>query len=142
MRSLDLCLRFLRFRLLETVRHPHLTVHRRRGSEMLLRLLPVARAPAELAEAEVAVGDKGAPAEFGGERHRLTVVGLGGLNLLVCIERQRNGAENVKHIRFRASLLLSPSEIACSNRSRSILAKTVRLTLIFVMEPSGAIRSR
>src|SRR5215470_132972 len=78
---------------------------------MLLRLFALARAPMEHAEAEVAVGNERAPAELGGERHRLTVVGLGGLNLLVCIERQRNGAENVKHIRFRASLLLSLSEI-------------------------------
>src|SRR5215470_5564643 len=78
---------------------------------MLLRLFALARAPMEHAEAEVAVSNERAPAELGGERHRLTVVGLGGLNLLVCFERQRNGAENIKHIRFRASLLLSPSEI-------------------------------
>src|SRR5215468_8912128 len=78
---------------------------------MLLRLFALARAPMEHAEAEVAVGNERAPAELGGERQRLTVVGLGCLNMLVCIERQRNGAENIKHIRFRASLLLSPSEI-------------------------------
>jgi hypothetical protein len=33
---------------------------------MLLRLLALARAPVELAEAEVAVGDEGAHAELGG----------------------------------------------------------------------------
>ena len=43
----------LRFRLLQPVRHPHLAVHRRCGGEMLLRLLTLARAPVELAEAEV-----------------------------------------------------------------------------------------
>jgi predicted O-methyltransferase YrrM len=36
---------------------PHLAVHLRRGGEMLLRLLALARAPVEPAEAEVAVGD-------------------------------------------------------------------------------------
>src|SRR5215470_16020835 len=50
----------LRLRLLQPVRHPHLAVHRRRGGEVLLRLLALARAPVELAEAEVAVGDEGA----------------------------------------------------------------------------------
>src|SRR5262245_56839207 len=35
-------------------------VHRRRGGEMLLRLLALAGAPVELPEAEVAVGDEGA----------------------------------------------------------------------------------
>src|SRR5262249_2335644 len=55
--SIYLCLR-----LLQPVRHPHLAVHRRRGGEMLLRVLTLARAPGELAEAEVAVGDEGAQA--------------------------------------------------------------------------------
>src|SRR5262249_32883892 len=49
----------LSLRLLQPVRHPHLAVHRRRSGEMLLRLLALARAPVELAEAEVAVGDEG-----------------------------------------------------------------------------------
>src|SRR5262245_11537829 len=39
----------LRLRLLQPVRHPHLAVHRRRGGEMLLRLLTLARASIELA---------------------------------------------------------------------------------------------
>src|SRR5262245_61805204 len=43
-----------RLRLLQPVRHPHLAVHRRRGGEVFLRLLALARAPIELAEAEVA----------------------------------------------------------------------------------------
>src|SRR5262249_2270739 len=60
--------------LLQPVRHPHLAVHRRRGGEMLLRLLALARAPVELAEAEVAVGDERAYAELVGERQRLWVV--------------------------------------------------------------------
>ena len=41
-----------------------------------LRLLALARAPVELAEAEVAVGDEGAHAARLGERQRLAVVGL------------------------------------------------------------------
>src|SRR5262245_5616977 len=49
----------LRLRLLQPERHLHLAVHRRRGGEVLLRLLALARAPVELAEAEVAVGDEG-----------------------------------------------------------------------------------
>src|SRR5262249_47438673 len=67
-------------RLLHPVRHPHLSIHRRRGGEMLLRLLALARAPVELAEAEVAVGDEGAHAELDGERYRLAVVLLGALD--------------------------------------------------------------
>jgi hypothetical protein len=35
---------------------------------MLVRLLTLARAPVELAEAEVAVGDEGAHAQLAGER--------------------------------------------------------------------------
>src|SRR5438552_14378919 len=54
--------------------HLHLTVHRRRRAEMLMRLLALARAPGELAEAEVAVGDERAHAELAGERQRLAVV--------------------------------------------------------------------
>jgi hypothetical protein len=48
----------LRLRLLQPEGHAHLAVHRRRGGEVLLRLLALARAPVELAEAEVAVGDE------------------------------------------------------------------------------------
>src|SRR4030095_199443 len=44
---------------------------------MPLRLLPLARAPVELTEAEVAVGDEGAHAEFIGKRQRITVVAFG-----------------------------------------------------------------
>ncbi len=68
-------------------------------------------ASVEFAEAEVAVGDEGAHAEFGGERERLAIVGLGRLNPLGRIERRGNGAETAKDDRFRAPLLLSPSEI-------------------------------
>src|SRR5262249_48344204 len=50
--------------LLQPVRHPHLAVHRRRGGVVLVRLLALARAPVELAAAEMAVGDKGAHADF------------------------------------------------------------------------------
>src|SRR5262249_22289991 len=63
-----------RLRLLQPVRHPHLAVHRRRGGEVLLRLLALARASVAPAETEVAVGDEGAHAEFLGYPQRFTVV--------------------------------------------------------------------
>src|SRR6266851_2959604 len=66
----------LRLRLLQPVRHAHLAVHRRRGGEVLLRLLASAGAPVELAEAEVAVCDERAHAELTGERQRLAVVAV------------------------------------------------------------------
>jgi hypothetical protein len=49
----DLCLR-----LLQPEPHVHLAVHRRREGEVLAGLFLIARAPGELAEAEVAVGDE------------------------------------------------------------------------------------
>src|SRR2546422_8502765 len=64
----------LRLGLLQPEPHVHLAVHRRRGGQMLLRLLALAGAPEELGEAEVAVGDEGAHAELAGERQRLAVV--------------------------------------------------------------------
>jgi hypothetical protein len=63
-----------RLRLLQPEPHVHLAVHRRGGREVLLGLLAVARAPVQLAEAEVAVGDQGAHAEFGSKRQCLAVV--------------------------------------------------------------------
>jgi len=44
-------------------------------------LLALARAAVELAEAEVAVGDKWTPAARPGERQRLTIVGLAALGV-------------------------------------------------------------
>ena len=41
---------------------------------MLLRLLTLAGAPVELAEAEVAVGDEGAHSQFVGEGERMAVM--------------------------------------------------------------------
>jgi hypothetical protein len=49
---------------------------------MLPRLCLVAGALVELAEAEVAVGDERAHAEFGGQRERLTVVPFGVYEML------------------------------------------------------------
>jgi len=60
------------FRLIQPEPHPHLAIRRRRDREMLLRAL--ARAPVELAEAEVAVGNERAHAKFAGERQRLAIV--------------------------------------------------------------------
>src|SRR5262249_19390517 len=68
--SLGICsceLSRLLLRLLQPVRHPHLAVHRRRGGEILLRLLARTRAPVELAEAEVAVGDERAHVQLGSQ---------------------------------------------------------------------------
>jgi hypothetical protein len=45
--------------LLQPVPHAHLAIHRRRGRKVLVRLLTLSRAAAELAEAEVAVADDG-----------------------------------------------------------------------------------
>src|SRR5262245_38172010 len=59
--------------LLQPVRHLHLAVHPYRRSEMLLRQLALARAPVELAEAEVAVGDEGTHAEVAGQIERLAI---------------------------------------------------------------------
>src|SRR3989442_13943252 len=60
--------------MLEPEAHIHLAIHRRPGGEVLARLLVLARAPVELAEPEVAVGDERAHAELAGERQRLAVV--------------------------------------------------------------------
>src|SRR5262245_29236324 len=59
--------------LLQPVRHLHLAVHPYRRSEMLLRQLALARAPIELAEAEVAVGDEGTHAEVAGQIERIAI---------------------------------------------------------------------
>ncbi len=54
------------FGLLQIELHVHLAVHRGGGGEVLTGLLALARAPVELAEAEVAVGDERAHAELFG----------------------------------------------------------------------------
>ena len=68
--------RLLRLGLLQPEAHAHVAVHRRRGGEVLAGLLALARAPVELAEAEVAVGDERAHLELLGERERVTVVAV------------------------------------------------------------------
>src|SRR5262249_50378760 len=60
-----------RSRLLQPVRHAHRAIHRRRCGEMLLRLLALARAPVERAEAEVAVGGERVQPESGTRGHSL-----------------------------------------------------------------------
>jgi hypothetical protein len=53
-----------------------------------VRLLALAGAPIELAEAEVAEGDERAHAAGLGERHRLAVLGLAPLSIeSVCLDR-------------------------------------------------------
>ena len=62
-----------------------------------LRLLALARAPVELAEAEVAVGDERAHAARLGERQRLAVVGLAALGIEP-VGMGRDVAEQVQRI--------------------------------------------
>src|SRR5262245_24002704 len=71
----------LRLRPLQPIRHSHVAVQGRRRGEVLLRLLALARAAVELAEAEVAVGDERAHAAWLGECERLAVVGLAALGI-------------------------------------------------------------
>src|SRR3972149_6862548 len=68
--------RQFRLCLLQPEPHVHLAVHRRRGREVLLALMPLTRAPVELAEPEVAVGDERAHPQLLGERERVTVVAV------------------------------------------------------------------
>src|SRR5215510_12280405 len=77
----------LPFRLLQPIRHPHLAVHRRRGSYVLVRLLALAGAPVELTETEVAVGDERAHAELSGQHQSLTVGIFGSLGLRGTVTR-------------------------------------------------------
>src|SRR5215467_13446873 len=84
----------LSLRLLEPEAHVHLAVHRRREGEVLLRLLTLARACEQLAEAEVAVGDERAHAARLGERQRLTVIRLAALG----IEPRRVGRDVAKQM--------------------------------------------
>src|SRR5215475_13751665 len=70
-----------RLRLLQEEPHVHHAVHRRRGGEVLMRLLALVRAAVEPAEAEVAVGNERAHAARLGEGQRLGVVGLSALTI-------------------------------------------------------------
>src|SRR5262249_36880693 len=91
-------------RLLQPVRHPHLPVHRRRGGEVLLRLLPLVRTPAELAAANVAVGDGRAHPSRLGQRQRFAVVGLGLLELPT-IRMRGDLSEKPQGPRFKPAFL-------------------------------------
>jgi hypothetical protein len=71
----------LRLRLLQPEAHVHLAVQRRRGGEVLARLLTLARTVGEPAGAEVAMGDEGPHPEFLGQCERLAVVGLAALGV-------------------------------------------------------------
>src|SRR5260370_3957992 len=66
----------LRLGRLQPELHAHLAVHTRCGRQLPLRILPLARAPVELAEGEVAVGDERSHAARRVEGQRLAVVGL------------------------------------------------------------------
>jgi hypothetical protein len=71
--------------------------HRRRGGEVLLRVLTLARTPVELAETEVAVGNERAHAARLGERQRLAVVGLSALGI-ESVERSGDVAEQAQRL--------------------------------------------
>jgi hypothetical protein len=60
---------------------PPAPIHLRRRGEVLLRLLALARAPVELAEAEVAVGDERAHAQSVGERPCSAIVSFAALGI-------------------------------------------------------------
>src|SRR5262249_20931750 len=79
-----------RLRLLQPEGHAHLAVHRGGGGQMHLRLRLIARAPVELAEAEVAVGDQGPHVQFASERERRFKLGLSQIDLTL-IERNLGG---------------------------------------------------
>src|SRR5258708_32723435 len=64
----------LDLRLLQPKRHVHVVIHRGRGAEMVARLVAFARAPVELAEAEMAVGDERAHAARFGKTQRAEIV--------------------------------------------------------------------
>ena len=70
----------LRLRLLQPVCHVHFAIHRGRDSEVLLSLLGM-----QFAEAQVAVGDEWADAAWLGDCQRLAVVTLATLLLEVLI---------------------------------------------------------
>src|SRR5215831_1845188 len=124
---------------LQPVRHLHLAEHRRRGGQVLLRLMLLAGASVELAKPEVAVSDEGAHATRLGEGQRLAVVGLAafgiepvgvGRNVTEQVERMgrvpgltRGGAhravtqalrvvETAEHQRGSTQRLIEPSEKA------------------------------
>src|SRR5260370_24717997 len=63
-------------RLLQRESLGHRAVHGGRRRDVLLRLLESARAPVELAEAQMAVGDKGPHAALLGERQRVAEMAL------------------------------------------------------------------
>src|SRR5262249_31220963 len=102
--------RHLPLRLLQPVPHPHLAVHRRCGGEVLLRLLTLASAPVELAEAEVAVGDEGAHAEFGRDNERRPVVAFG-ISRLGGLAQRRHVAEELAGPRLEAEFAALPREV-------------------------------
>src|SRR3974377_1270775 len=71
----------LRFRLMQPELHMHFLVHRHRHGEVFLSLVAIACTAIELAETEVAVGDKRAHAAGLGDRQRLAVVSLAAVRI-------------------------------------------------------------
>ena len=101
----------LRLRLLQPVRHAHVAVHGRRGGEVFLRLLPLARAPRELGEAEVAVSNKRAHTAWLGEFQSPVIVVRGDGRLRLMAVR-----DYVSEDPKRVSLLPSFTELRCNGK--------------------------
>src|SRR5712691_6385597 len=121
-----------RRRLFQPVLHVHLAVHRRRGREVLLRLLLLARAPVELAEAEVAVGDEGAHAELLGERERVTIVAV---SVLRGIAAGGDLAEEPEGPRLVAALTALPGKAQGSPGEFESVLEPVREDVRFAQIP-------
>src|SRR5262245_2094808 len=85
---------------------------------MFLRRLALARAPIQLAEAEVAVGDEGAHAEFGRECERLPV-------LVLCGPRVTPLHRDVSNHSMRPRLAAASAE--AMSGFHSTLCKRIRL---------------
>ena len=91
----------LRLRLLQPELHVHLAVQRRRDGEVFVRLLALAGAPVEFAEAKMAVGDEGPHSAWLGQRQRLAVMGLGALGI-ESVGMARDVAEQVPRMGYVA----------------------------------------
>src|SRR5262249_11467787 len=94
----------------QPVRHPHLAVHRRRGGEMLLRLLALADAPVELAETQVAVGHDRTHAQLVSDGHGLPVGGFSRFRIW-WVAMRGDLAQSAERPRFLVPSLAVASEI-------------------------------
>jgi hypothetical protein len=96
-----------RRRLREPEPHVHLAVHRGRRGQVVPDLCFLARAPVELAEAEVAVGDEGAHAKFASQGEGLRIVAFGHLGAGETTRIGSDLSEEAEGPRFVPALFLS-----------------------------------